>query len=302
MSIKIIKTDTKYFSLADPLLGKITGLFIPISSGKRQSDILLKTVVSGKKIQVELLQSLDCSDQSVLFALISLAGIDGKKISSESKGPRTKYLWNGLKVSGGAETEFGVLVTTTQAKILNVLGWNKSGNEYKKLKETLDRLSNVNFKIESDSCEWRSRLLSNLITKDDSGGGDHVVDVALNPRIAHAVDGGQFNRICLEERRQLNSNIALLVHAWLSFNINPGHKLTPFLDTIVQRIWDIPTENYKSTTKSEYEKKEERRKRSLIVAALKEISELKGWKVSIVGSGSIGKAEVSRPRVIKGHL
>ncbi|MGL6417855.1 replication protein C, IncQ-type [Aeromonas allosaccharophila] len=300
MSIKIINHKVNFFALVDPLLGRITGLFIPIANGKRESNVVLSSVFSEQEIRVNIEQGLDYSDQSILFSLIALAGIDGKIINENSKGPRSTYLWSNLNAMYNAASENAILLSTTQAKIISVLGWNKSGHEYDRLKEGLDRLSKVDLHLISEGYEWKSSMLSYLISKNDIGRED-VVDVVVNPRIARAIDGGQFNRICLEERKQLKSNnVAMLVHAWLSSNINPGEVLTPFLDTLVQRIWNTDKCQSNTTALTAYEKKEIRRKRGMMVDALRDIAELRGWQVELIGNGATGKATVRRPRVFKG--
>ena len=299
MTIKIMNSKVNFFALVDPLLGRITGLFIPVANGKRESNVVLSSVISEHKLRVNIEQGLDYSDQSILFSLIALAGIDRKIINENSKGPRSTYLWNNLNAKYNATSENAILLSTTQAKIISVLGWNKSGHEYDRLKEGLDRLSKVDLHLISEGYEWKSSMLSYLISKNDIGRED-VVDVVVNPRIARAIDGGQFNRICLEERKQLKSNVAMLVHAWLSSNINPGEVLTPFLDTLVQRIWNTDKCKSNTTVLTAYEKKEIRRKRGMMVDALRDIAELRGWQVELIGNGATGKATVRRPRVFKG--
>lgn len=248
-------------------------------------------------------EGLDSSDQSVLLALIALAGIESKIISSANTGPKSTLLWNNLNVSFDAETEQCALVTTTQTDILNILGWNRSGHEYNRLKKCLNRLNKVNLLIFKGERKWRSGLLSYLINNTSVIGEEDVVYVVLNSKIAYAVDGGQYARICLEERRLLSSNIAKLLHAWLSFNINHGYHLSPYIDTLVQRIWGEPCKPHQSKSKTEYEKKEIRRKRAEIVTALKQLSELDGWRVRFNDKvGSNRQVEVKRLRVINGAV
>ncbi|WP_333563496.1 hypothetical protein [Aeromonas sp. QDB63] len=107
----------------------------------------------------------------------------------------------------------------------------------------------------------------------------------------------------MEERRSLSSNIAKLLHTWLSFNINHGYHLSPYIDTLVQRIWGEPCKPHQSKSKTEYEKKEIRRKRAEIVTALKQLSELDGWRVRFNDKvGSNRQVEVKRLRVINGAV
>ncbi|MCF5718869.1 hypothetical protein K3H30_14280 [Aeromonas veronii] len=247
--------NVKNFALAAPFLGRIPGLFMPMPSGKRPINIKLDIESGHERLCAELAEGLDSSDQSVLLALIALAGIESKIISSANTGPKSTLLWNNLNVSFDAETEQCALVTTTQTDILNILGWNRSGHEYNRLKKCLNRLNNVNLLIFKGERKWRSGLLSYLINNTSVIGEEDVVYVVLNSKIAYAVDGGQYARICLEERRLLSSNIAKLLHAWLSFNINHGYHLSPYIDTLVQRIWGEPYKPHQPKSKTEYEKK-----------------------------------------------
>ncbi|CAJ1813983.1 hypothetical protein IIDPJIOB_01387 [Aeromonas veronii] len=276
---------------------------MPMPSGKRPINIILDAESGHEKLRVELAEGLDSSDQSVLLVLIALAGIDSKIISSANTGPKSSLLWNDLNVSFDAETEQCALVTTTQTDILNILGWNRSGHEYNRLKKCLNRLKNVSLLISKGERQWRSGLLSYLINNTSAIGGEDIVYVVLNSKIAKALDGGQYARICLEERRSLSSNIAQLLHTWLSFNINHGYHLSPYIDTLVQRIWGEPCKLHQSKSKTEYEKKEIRRKRAEIVTALKQLSELDGWRVRFNDKvGSNRQVEVKRLRVINGAV
>ncbi len=225
--------NIKNFALAAPFLGRVPRLFMPMPSGKRPINIILDAESGHEKLRVELAEGLDSSDQSVLLVLIALAGIDSKIISSANTGPKSSLLWNDLNVSFDAETEQCALVTTTQTDILNILGWNRSGHEYNRLKKCLNRLKNVSLLISKGERQWRSGLLSYLINNTSAIGGEDIVYVVLNSKIAKALDGGQYARICLEERRSLSSNIAQLLHTWLSFNINHGYHLSPYIDTLV---------------------------------------------------------------------
>ncbi|MFM5636333.1 replication protein C, IncQ-type [Aeromonas veronii] len=295
--------NIKNFALAAPFLGRVPRLFMPMPSGKRPINIILDAESGHEKLRVELAEGLDSSDQSVLLVLIALAGIDSKIISSANTGPKSSLLWNDLNVSFDAETEQCALVTTTQTDILNILGWNRSGHEYNRLKKCLNRLRNVNLLISKGERKWRSGLLSYLINNTSAIGGEDIVYVVLNSKIAKALDGGQYARICLEERRSLSSNIAQLLHTWLSFNINHGYHLSPYIDTLVQRIWGEPCKLHQSKSKTEYEKKEIRRKRAEIVTALKQLSELDGWRVRFNDKvGSNRQVEVKRLRVINGAV
>ncbi|MFM5648888.1 replication protein C, IncQ-type [Aeromonas veronii] len=295
--------NIKNFALAAPFLGRVPRLFMPMPSGKRPINIILDAESGHEKLRVELAEGLDSSDQSVLLVLIALAGIDSKIISSANTGPKSSLLWNDLNVSFDAETEQCALVTTTQTDILNILGWNRSGHEYNRLKKCLNRLRNVNLLISKGERKWRSGLLSYLINNTSAIGGEDIVYVVLNSKIAKALDGGQYARICLEERRSLSSNIAQLLHTWLSFNINHGYHLSPYIDTLVQRIWGEPCKLHQSKSKTQYEKKEIRRKRAEIVTALKQLSELDGWRVRFNDKvGSNRQVEVKRLRVINGAV
>ncbi|EKP0316073.1 replication protein C, IncQ-type [Aeromonas veronii] len=295
--------NIKNFALAAPFLGRVPRLFMPMPSGKRPINIILDAESGHEKLRVELAEGLDSSDQSVLLVLIALAGIDSKIISSANTGPKSSLLWNDLNVSFDAETEQCALVTTTQTDILNILGWNRSGHEYNRLKKCLNRLKNVSLLISKGERQWRSGLLSYLINNTSAIGGEDIVYVVLNSKIAKALDGGQYARICLEERRSLSSNIAQLLHTWLSFNINHGYHLSPYIDTLVQRIWGEPCKLHQSKSKTEYEKKEIRRKRAEIVTALKQLSELDGWRVRFNDKvGSNRQVEVKRLRVINGAV
>lgn len=80
------------------------------------------------------------------------------------------------------------------------------------------------------------RLLSEYASDEDEG----KLYVALNPRLASAVMGGQHVRISMEEVRALRTDPARLIHQRLCAWIDPGKWGRVETDTLCGYVW--PTE------------------------------------------------------------
>jgi hypothetical protein len=120
--------------------------------------------------------------------------------------------------------------------------------------------------------------------------------VAANPRLTGAVFSGQYVKVSLFERNELESNVAKLLHCWLCSNIRLGQSLGhgngAMLDTLAPHIWGKAWEGFSTSSKS--------KKRNLLREALIEIADKTrnlrggyGWAIDQTNSGLV---LVSRPK------
>ncbi len=282
---KIVPSITKYkketFARHDPAIA-LASLFRPVTKGRRPLGVIFESTHAGQSLKFKCMEGLDSRDQSVLLTLISMLGIEGGTLNSESNGDAGKLLWSDLKPEGNATESNAVALTSTFYAVLNQLGWGVDGKSYQRLKDCIERLSDVRCHAKANGWQWSMQFLSYSMSDDGA------LNIALNSRFAAALSG-QHIRISLDERKQLNGDVAMLIHAYLSAAINAGNRLQFMVDKLAVKIWGVETQNPAT----------QRSRRSMLIKALEEVSKLHGWVVEFEGRGESTKATVKRPRVIE---
>lgn len=257
-------------------------LFRPLTKGPRPTGLKVYHEYDNTKLMFTSFEYLDSRDQTILLAIIGLAGIESGHISSDSSGEMGKMLWAGLSPENAALGENGAVVQTTMYQLLKVAGMDDSKKVYDRVRDILYRLSQVGCRVQTDDWDWSMRFLSYATHKDGK------LVIALNARFAQAIaDGSTHARISLDERRKLTGDIAHLTHSWLNVTVRAGGTFKIGLDKLALKVWGI--EPQLDTTR--------RNRRSKLVAALQEIEALNGWKVEFVGRGAQCVAHITRPRI-----
>lgn len=258
-------------------------LFRPITRGRRPIGLKVFADYEETKLTFTSYEWLDSRDQTILLALIGMAGIESVNITSDASGEIGKKLWAGLNPLNSALGDYGAVVETTLYKLLQAAGMNDDTKTYTRVKEIIDRLSQVNCKAQSDGWQWSMRFLSYAFHDDGT------LVVALNARFAQALaQGSTYARINLEERRRLDGDIAQLVHSWLNATVRAGNTFEIKIDKLAIRIWGVESQIDATN----------RKRRALLIGALEEIQSLKGWNVSVSGRGVDAKAFIKRPKMI----
>lgn len=258
-------------------------LFRPITRGRRPLGLKVSADYEDIKMTFTSYEWLDSRDQTILLALIGFAGIESVNINSKASGEIGKKLWAGLSPMNSAEDDSGAVVETTLYKLLQAAGMPDDAKTYTRVKEILERLSMVGCTARSGGWQWSMRFLSYAFHEDGT------LAVALNARFAQALtQGSTYARINLEERRQLDGDIAQLVHSWLNATVRAGNTFRIGIDKLVIRIWGVEAQN--DATK--------RKRRTLVTGALEEIQRLKGWNVAVSGRGIEAMATIKRPKMI----
>ena len=258
-------------------------LFRPITKGRRPLGLKVVADYDETKLTFTSYEWLDSRDQTILLALIGFAGIESVNITSEASGEIGKKLWAGLSPTNSAEDDSGAVVKTTLYKLLQAAGMADSTATYTRVKEILERLSMVGCTARSDGWQWSMRFLSYAFHEDGT------LVVALNSRFAQALtQGSTYARINLEERRNLDGDIAQLVHSWLNATVRAGNTFQIGLDKLAFKIWGVEPQNASTLTT----------RRANVTKALKEISTLKGWKISFRGRGVDTIATIKRPKLL----
>ena len=272
------------FALHDPATA-LAALFRPVSKGQRPKGREVHTEFDGLKLMFTCWEWLDTRDQSVLLAAVGMAGIDNVSLSAAAPGEIGQQLWADLEPTKDALKGKAVVVTTTYYALLQAAGLPTRGGEkgdYERIKDILYRLSQLGCRVKKDGYDWSMRMLSYASSPDGT------IHIALNERISQALGGGQNVRISLDERRQLKTEPAQVMHAWLTAITRPGAKgLWMGVDAISARVWGVDTKS-EST---------QRTRRQKIVEAMADI-ESQGWKVEQKGRGARHQARFARPKII----
>ena len=259
--------------------------------GRRPGGLEIHTQFNGIKLTWMLWKALDSRDQSVLLAVVGMAGLHpDRTISQESPGNFGQQLWLDLEPTENAEFDRAVVVTTSRWSLVQASDIDDNSRNTKKkglLEACLDRLAMVGVRAEDErGYKWHMKLMSWVEAPDGR------LHIALNSRFAEAF-AGQHIRVSLQERRQfrgLDKEKAQIAHAWLSAWMRPGETRTIRVDAVAEKIWG-PQKTNESSTRS-------RRGRARL--ALEMIGQqLEGWTVNIDGRGSEMRATIKRPALIE---
>ena len=151
---------------------------------------------------------------------------------------------------------------------------------------SLTRLCEVTVweKLESTKTVRSSRLVSWLI------GDDQRVHVALNHRLASALLLPGYSQVLLSERLLLDSQTAMLVHAFLSTCLRRGNTMDIGYETLVRRLWPHTGTAVAPVT--------HRRRLSDVKSALRAIGSHENWKVELGAKVARVTRKVPRTSVV----
>jgi len=154
-------------------------LFRVMKRGAREKEIERYYKSNDKKtsVTIKMLNELDISDQDLFFVILAMSLVEdrGDIISQESENINIK-LWNKLQVDGDFKKWDTIKIETTFYELNKELGKKNGSSGIKWAKESLDRLSLTNIKIDSDKYNGASNLLNYTIDKSQK-----IVKIAINP-------------------------------------------------------------------------------------------------------------------------
>lgn len=281
---------TKYtpvtFAKHDPATA-LACLFRPVCRGKRPV-LNVDYHFDGLRLRFVCHETPDVRDQSILLAAIGLAGLDSLPLDKEAQGQIGKQLWLDLQPMEQAIFDTATVVTCSYYQLLEAAGMDSTSKlSYDRLKDILWRLSMIGCRAYKDGYDWSMKVLSYAARPDGR------ISIAMNSRFAAAL-AGQHVRVSLEERRALSgkqkgSEVAELLHCYLTAWIRDGQKQRIYVDGLATKIYGNESKNPTTV----------RDRRSMLVAALRLIEGLKGWNVHFVGTGASMLAEIKRGQVIE---
>lgn len=235
-------------------------------------------------------EGLGADDLRILQGLIALAGANVLLLGPvlKSKTDHSKQLRMALRATGDAKDKNGLYVADTFYHLAKEIGYKDpgSGSTIRQIRDCIERLYGVSITA-TNSNTGRSegfRLLSTY----ESDITTKSITVGLNPRIAHAVIGGEGSRyapIDLSEICALTMDGARLIHQRLCAWINRGSTHEVSLETVCSYIWKT-----RSVNAATHRKHIERTK-----ACLSDICAL-GWGIEYYKPGHV---RISRPAQVK---
>ena len=276
-----MNTPAKY-ARVDPALA-IASLFRPVTRGRRPRALELVTEHDGLTLTWRSFEYLDSRDQSVLYACVALASIEkGGALHAGAPGETGQQLWLDLDPEERAVQDSAVAFDTTYYRILAAAGFDDSAGSYRRLKDILSRLGDVTIRAQRDGYDWKMKLISYAARPDGR------VSIAMNSRMAAALDGQHVNEN-LVERRQLHNDAAQIAHGRLCGWLRHGRAMTIGVDKLAAYLWGVETANPNTR----------RTRRNRTLKALASIRQLEGWQVSVEGTGAASKVTIRRARMIE---
>lgn len=275
------------FAKFDPAIA-IASIFRPVTKGPRPK-IDVTREFDGYKLRFVNYEALDVRDQSVLLGVCGLSGVAAAGpegiayLDRNASGVIGKQLWLDLQPSERAVSESATVVTCSYYQLMHAAGIafarKPSLADYDRLKDILFRLSSVGCRAEKDGYDWSMRMLAYAAKPDGT------ISIALNSRFAAALGaGGHYIHVNLEERRQLSTDIAELLHCYLTSWIRKGSSQRVLLDKLVVQVWGAMSKNDATN----------RKWRERIKHALEEVDALDDWSVNMTGRGEHALAKIAR--------
>lgn len=231
MTAKNRKVD---FALHDTASCSAPRLFKSLKPGPRKSFKIRWQCPDGRIFDIYGHYELGADDLRVLHGLVALAGLDGTIISPSPKTEEGRRHREVLDMSGGAENKNAMRTQTSFRRLALTIGLAEN-TKAEDLRASIERLYLVQIIERFDGRSvGRGHLLSGFGTDEKAG----RVDVALNWRIYDAITGGQHVRINLEEVREIQNDVALILHQRLCAQIRAGHRHRYYLDSLAEYVWD----------------------------------------------------------------
>lgn len=231
---------------------------------------------------------LSITDQSVFLALLRIGADSGKR--QETTGHSTDEILTEVRKALGLEYEavehVCFALNTSLYELAQTLGLAKSGANYKTIRDSLNRLSGVQFLIcrgdKVDSPFWQANLFGRF------AGVDGKLYIGINPLVSKALVRGTSTFIDMSEQRLLKSEVAKKLHVWLTTWLKPKELRNIGLDVLIPHIWGDTCEGNTLWTR-----------RASLRAAIVEINELENWQC--VEDAKTKTISVKRHSVIKSN-
>lgn len=267
----------------------LSGLFRPLQARHQRQCVTVTQQFKGANIEWVAPVAPGIPEQTLLLALLYLAGPGIQRLSEQASTPVGRQLRHALMCDGELFAGETASIRTSLSELVRLCGYADCGGaNLAQVKQMLRRLAEITVWIRTRDYEASSRLLSVIIS---SSGNTRV---ALNTHLATAAWGeAQYVKICMNERLGLASQSAMALHAFLSGVIKPGKEHRFTWTSLEHGVWGGNTEG--STFRS---------RKAKLTCALAEMTQ-KGWtikaekKVVLVSRHNDNKLSAKRQQQIK---
>lgn len=254
----------------DPATG-MSPLFRPLpalKAGQRQK-LDVRTEHSGVELHWRGPDALGIPEETLLLVILEKLGNDQELfeasaiLAPSSDSDVGKTLWTGLATSGSEQSGDTMVLFTSFAALCRACGHDSGGAAIRQVKTMLKRLVEVTLWLRRGRLEGSSRLISWMVCTDGQ------VAVAVNRRLAAAIQGAHYCQVSLSERLALPTHTAQALHARLSAQIREGWEMRYRMESLERMVWGINAEG--STQRNRFAK---------LRSALSALGGLRGWEVS----------------------
>ncbi len=257
------------------------GIFRPMKRGPRPKAKVTNSF-GTIKITFQMYDALGADDESVMLAILSLMGVKGEKLKSDTNDEGKLQLRTKLSPKANAKDANAGSIKTSFFELVNRAGFGDSGRSKTHLIACLDRLSSTTLILDDESWHGSMTLLSYIINEDDGR-----VEIACHWRLAEAIFGSaQFARVSLGERYKIEGDAGRILHRWLSAWVQVGKEASIRMNKLESHIWQL------DEVSNEPEARKERLEK--LKKALFQIGNLDGWAVDTNGRGWDTVVTISR--------
>jgi hypothetical protein len=267
------------YALQEPGLA-LAPVFLTLAKGSRPKlDVMME--YGGSTLRWRGPDALGMLEQSVFLGLLSIANQQSLRLCPENQGSHGAKLLAKLEVDGKAISMKLCVLTASWSEIAAAAGYASIGGKNREnVKMAVRRLAETTMWELRGNEERACRILSWIRSRDDT------VMIALNPRATTALLHGQYAHISLAERRQLDSDPARALHAWLSGSLRVGATQRYIIDKLQTHVWGSAVTGGAL-----------RKRRSSLCAALADIGHLQSWRCSFSGDGRVDVIRLRGKRV-----
>jgi hypothetical protein len=252
--------------LHDPALGAST-VFRPLQRGRRRKlDVIARW--GDLEVRWRGPDELGVGDQSVLFAVLATARESMADHHAGVVVDADDPLWQRLEHQNFVFRSSTVRVTTTFSGLAQRCDWGDGGTAMALVRDSLRRLTETTVWVRRGTSVGSSRLLAWHV------GDDRRVTLAVNWRLAAALQGESYSRVSLVERAQLRDEPSKALHALLSCRLRRGQSWRCGLDKLQEHVWGDVVEGANL-----------RGRRAKLRRALRAIGELPAWTVEVDARG-----------------
>ena len=225
----------------------LSTLFRPLAKGAKRPVLNVGyQMANGGTLHFSAREALGVPEQTLLLAILQLAGEQYASlgqvatVGAHDHRELPSRLWSqmypGNSHDDRASMPSTVMVRTTWKTLNQRCGSKSDGGSITAMRRAcLQRLCEV-VVWEEDQGRKRTRQSFLLVWVESD---DRHVHLALNHRLASVFFDGQYAKLWMQERLRLPSDLAMLVHAFLSTTIRPSKKLTIGLDKLAERVWPL---------------------------------------------------------------